>query len=123
MLVDTSVWIDHFRRSDPALAAALDRGDVQCHDFVIGELACGTLPRRDVVLALIQALPRIPGVAHDEAMALVAERRLWGKGLAWIDVSLLAAALIAGVPLWTRDRRLRDVVRDLDLAWEPAQGS
>ena len=40
MLVDTSVWIDHFRRSDPALSDALDRGDVQCHDFVIGELAC-----------------------------------------------------------------------------------
>ena len=91
--------------------------------LVIGELACGTLPRRDEVLALIQALPRIPAVVHDEAMALVAARRLWARGLGWIDVSLFAAALIAGVRLWTRDRRLRDVVRDLDLAWELAQGS
>ena len=123
MLVDTSVWIDHFRRSDPAFAAALDRGDVQCHDFVIGELACGTLPRRHEVLALMQALPRIPAVVHDEAMALLAERRLWGRGLGWIDVNLLAASLIAGVRLWTRDRRLGEVLRDLDLAWEPAQGS
>ena len=123
MLVDTSVWIDHFRRSDAALVAALDRGDVQCLDFVIGELACGTLPRRDELLALIQALPRIPAVGHDEAMALVAERRLWSRGLGWIDVSLLAAALIAGVRLWTRDRRLGEAVRDLNLAWEPAQGA
>jgi predicted nucleic acid-binding protein len=123
MLVDSSVWIDHFRRSDPALVAALDRGDVQCHDFVIGELACGTLQRRDLVLAFIQALPRIPGVTHDEAMALVAERRLWAKGLGWIDVSLVAAALVAGVRLWTRDRRLGEVVRDLDLSWEPSRGS
>ena len=123
MLVDTSVWIDHFRRSDPAIAAALDRGDVQCHDFVIGELACGTLPRRHEVLALMQALPRIPAVVDDEAMALLSERRLWGRGLGCIDVNLLAASLIAGVRLWTRDRRLGDVLRDLDLAWEPAQGS
>lgn len=119
MLVDTSVWIDHFRRSEPALVAALDRGDVQCHDFVIGELACGTLPRREEVLTLVQTLPRIPAVVHDEAMTLIAERRLWGTGLGWVDVSLLAAALIADVRLWTRDRRLRDVVRELNLAWEP----
>jgi predicted nucleic acid-binding protein len=119
MLVDTSVWIDHFRRLDPALVAALDRGDVQCHDFVIGELACGTLPRRDEVLTLVQTLPRIPAVVHDEAMAFIAERRLWGRGLGWVDASLLAAALVADVPLWTRDRRLCDVVRELNLAWEP----
>ena len=50
MLVDTSVWIDHFRLSNPALVAALELGDVECNDFVLGELACGTLRRRDDVL-------------------------------------------------------------------------
>ena len=84
MLVDTSVWIDHFRRSHPALVAALERGNAECHDFVLGELACGTLPRRDEVLTLMQTLPRIVPVAHDEAMALVTERRLWGRGLGWL---------------------------------------
>jgi predicted nucleic acid-binding protein len=69
MLVDTSVWIDHFRRTESALAAALDRGDVHCHDFVIGELACGTLARRDEVLTLLQAVPRLPAVLHRETMA------------------------------------------------------
>jgi predicted nucleic acid-binding protein len=123
MLVDTSVWIDHFRRSDAALVAALDRGDVHCHEFVIGELACGTLPRRDEVLALIRTLPRVPVAVHEETMTLVAERRLWSRGLGWVDVSLLAAAVIAGVRLWTRDRRLHAVVRDLGLAWEPSPAS
>lgn len=120
MLVDTSVWIDHFRRSRPVLVAALDRGDAECHDFILGELACGTLPGRDEVLTLMQTLPRIAPVSHEEAMALVGERRLWGRGLGWIDVGLLAAALVAGVRLWTLDRRLREAAHDLGIDWEPA---
>ena len=120
MLVDTSVWIEHFRRAHPVLVAALERGDAECHDFVLGELACGMLPRRDEVLALLARLPRVAPVAHVEAMTLVSERRLWGRGLGWVDVNLLAAALIAGARVWTLDRRLRDVARDLDVAWEPA---
>jgi predicted nucleic acid-binding protein len=120
LLVDTSVWIDHFRRSQPALVAALDRGDVECHDFVLGELACGILPRRDEVLLLIRTLPRLAVVSHDEAMALVTERRIWGRGLGWIDVNLLAAALVGGARLWTVDRRLKAVARDLGVGWEPS---
>jgi len=119
MLVDTSVWIDHFRRSEPALVSALERGDVECHEYVLGELACGTLPRRDEVLALMATLPRLAPVAHSEAMALVADRRLWGRGLGWIDVGLLGAALVAGARLWTLDRRLNGVARDLGVAWKP----
>jgi len=118
MLVDTSVWIDHFRRPQSALVAALERGDAECHDFVLGELACGVLPRRDEVLTLMRTLPRISPVAYDEAMALVAERRLWGHGLGWVDVNLLAATLVAGARLWTQDRRLQKVAHGLGVAWE-----
>jgi predicted nucleic acid-binding protein len=119
MLVDTSVWIDHFRRSSPALVAALERGDVECHDLVLGELACGTLARRDEILALMQALPRVATVTHGEVMALVSERRLWGRGLGWVDVSLLVAALVAR-GFWTLDRRPRRVAADLSVGREPA---
>jgi predicted nucleic acid-binding protein len=120
MLVDTSVWIEHFRRSQPALVTALERGDVQCHEFVLGELACGSLPRREEVLTLMQTLPRLAAVTHDEAMALVGERRLWARGLGWIDVHLLAAALVGGAGLWTLDRRLRKIAQDLGVGWEPS---
>ena len=119
MLIDTSVWIDHFRQAEPALIAALDRADAQCHDFVLGELACGMLPRRDEILILMQTLPRLAAVSHREAMAFVTERRLWGRGLGWVDVSLLAAALLSGTALWTRDRRLRKAAHDLGIGWEP----
>ena len=110
--------IDHFHRPHFALVTALERGEAECHDFVLGELACGTLPRRDEVLTLMRALPRISPVTHDEALALVAERRLWGRGLGWVDVGLLAATLVAGGRLWTMDRRLRVVAHDLGVAWE-----
>jgi predicted nucleic acid-binding protein len=119
MLVDTSVWIDHFRRSNPALVTALERGEVECHDFVLGEVACGTLPRRDDVLTLMQTLPRIAPVPRGEVMALVSERQLWGRGLGWVDVSLLASALVARAGLWTLDRRLRRMAANLEVAWEP----
>lgn len=118
MLVDTSVWIDHFRRPQSGLVAALEQGEAECHDFVLGELACGAWPRREEVLALMRTLPRIATVARDEAMALLAERRLWGRGLGWVDVNLLAATLVAGARLWTADRRLRTVAHDLGVAWE-----
>jgi predicted nucleic acid-binding protein len=120
MLVDTSIWIEHFRRSHRALLDALERGDAECHDFVLGELACGTLPHREEVLVLMRTLPRIAAVTQDETMALVAERRLWGRGLGWVDVSLLAATLVARAQIWTLDRRLRKVAHDLGVAWEAA---
>jgi predicted nucleic acid-binding protein len=60
MLVDTSVWVDHFRNTNAVLAQHLDAGEVWCHPFVIGELACGNLARRDEVLSLLAALPQVP---------------------------------------------------------------
>lgn len=106
MLVDTSVWIEHLRRRNRSLVAALEQGEVWSHQFVIGELACGNLKRRSEVLALLGALPEAPEVDHHEMLAFVDEHKLTGSGLGWIDVHLLASAALARVPLWTFDRRL-----------------
>lgn len=43
VLVDTSVWIDHFRKGNTHLKEILVTGRVACNPFVIGELACGNL--------------------------------------------------------------------------------
>ena len=111
MLVDTSVWIDHFRRYDWKLAALLDQGQVECHPFVVGELACGTLRQRDEILTLLRVLPEVPVAEHDEALAFVERHQLTGKGIGWIDVHLLASAHLARTSLWTADRRLRAAAR------------
>jgi predicted nucleic acid-binding protein len=116
MLVDTSIWVDHFRRGQPALTMLLEQGAVECHPFVIGELACGGMRRRSDVLALLEALPRVPTVDHDEALAFLDRHSLAGTGLGWVDVHLLASVQLAPTTLWTRDRRLRDAARRLGLS-------
>ena len=107
ILVDTSVWINHLRRGDRVLAAALESGEVVCHDFVIGELACGRLSARAEILELLEALPRAPVVEHAEAISFVERNDLAGIGIGWIDAHLLASARLAALELWTRDARLR----------------
>jgi len=107
ILADTSIWIDHFRRHNDEFGRLLVEGHIVMHHDVIGELACGTLPRRAEVLALLKGLPPIAPARHEEVLALIEKRQLAGKGLGWIDMHLLAAALLAGCQLWTRDARLR----------------
>lgn len=106
ILVDTSVWVEHLRHGDPRLVSLLDGGEVLCHPFVVGELACGNLQRRSEILGLLEQLPRAPLLDHREALALVDSAGLAGTGLGWVDVHLLGAARVAGAGLWTRDRRL-----------------
>ena len=116
MLVDTSVWITHFRRPNMDLEHLLDECRVVMHPFVIGELACGSLGRRHEVLRLIEALPAAPVATHDEVMSFVERQRLHGTGLGWIDVHLLASARLMRQPLWSADRRLREAAVRLGLA-------
>lgn len=110
ILVDTSVWIDHFRKGDAALGEALMNGEVLTHSFVIGELACGNVGNRRQVLELLGELPRAREATHEEVMAMVESRRLMGRGLGYVDVHLLASSLLTrDTRLWTRDKRLAAV--------------
>jgi predicted nucleic acid-binding protein len=106
VLVDTSVWIDHLRRGNARLRGHLEAGEVASHPFVVGELACGNLKAREELLSLMAALPQVPMVEHEEVLAFVEQNRLMGRGLGWIDVHLLASALLAGTSLWTLDKGL-----------------
>jgi len=117
ILVDTSVWVDHLRFGDERLADLLNTGQVLMHPFVRGELACGNLRQRSEILSLLKELPGAT-VAHDEEVLFYIERHeLMGRGIGYIDVHLLAAvALEAGTRLWTRDKRLRKLARELEIA-------
>lgn len=106
VLADTSVWVSHLRDGHEGLRALLEEGVVLCHPFIIGELACGDLVNRTEIISLLCALPQTSVAAHDEVLAFIEARDLAGKGLGYVDVHLLAAAVVTGVPLWTRDRRL-----------------
>jgi hypothetical protein len=121
ILVDTSVWVDHLRRGDTQLAALLESAAVLMHPFVIGEIACGSLADRATVIELLQDLPAALVADVGEVLAFVERQRLYGKGIGYVDVHLLAsAALSGGALLWTRDKRLRAAAQGLGVEFQPA---
>jgi predicted nucleic acid-binding protein len=121
ILVDSSVWIDHFRKADATLAALLASRVVVCHPFVIGELALGLLAKRETVIAALGVLPQAPVVPHADVLAFVERHRLVGRGIGWIDVHLLASTLVGGrMSLWSRDRRLAAAAAERGVAFAAA---
>jgi predicted nucleic acid-binding protein len=108
ILVDTSIWIDHFHHSEAALSALLNEAEVCTHPMIVGELALGSLQDRRMILGLLSALPGTPMATPAEVLAFVEMHALSGVGLSLVDAHLLAALrLSSGDRLWTRDRRLR----------------
>jgi len=121
ILLDTSVWIDHLRSSDVEAVAALQAGLVLTHPFVIGELACGQLKSRTEILTLLAALPQACVAQGQEVLFYIERHSLMGRGIGYIDAHLLAAtALTEGARLWTRDKRLDALARELELAYVKA---
>ena len=119
LLVDTSVWVDHFRRGNHVLSALLLEGRVLCHPFVIGELACGNLKQRSETLSLLHRLPEAPLADSADVLTLVERHRLVGTGLGWIDVHVLSSTLLAHAQLWTLDRPLARTAGRLGLLVTP----
>lgn len=119
-LVDTSVWVDHFRTDSPELRHLLEHDLVMCHPLVIGELACGNMKRRSEALGSLAMLPTTPTVEYDELLTFIETHKLSGQGLGWIDVHLLASAVLDGVTLWTLDQSLRHAAKKLRCHFEPS---
>ena len=115
ILVDTSVWVNHFRDSDQHLEKLLFDGDVLCHNHVIGELACGNIKNRQEIISLLQSLPTAPQIEFQEFLYFVDENKLYGKGIGFVDIHLLASAQLGQIPLWTNDKRLKAAAIELGL--------
>jgi predicted nucleic acid-binding protein len=116
ILADTSVWIDYFRAGLPELAERLRRSVVLMHPFVVGELACGNFSNRDAIFELLQQLRSVTVAEHDEVLSFIRARELYGHGIGYVDAHLLAAAVIEGCQLWTRDKRLHTLAATLGVA-------
>ena len=109
VLVDTSVWVNHLRYGNRGLEALLNDGHVICHPFIVGEIACGDLKNRVEILSLLQALPTATQVEHEEVMMFIEHHRRMGKGLGYVDMHLLASAVVTRIPIWTLDKKLNEV--------------
>ena len=119
VLVDTSVWVRHLRDRDPDLEHLLNSGEVMCHPYIVGELACGNLKNRHEVLLLLQLLPPATRASHGEVLQFIEENQLMGKGLGYIDVHLSASAVLTGAQMWTHDKRLNEANEGLGIRYRP----
>ena len=106
-LVDSSVWIEHFRHADQDLAGLLDAEQVLMHPFVLGELSLGQFRERDSVLQKLRLLEAMPLLPENEVADFVRHFRLWGRGIGWIDCHLMASARDSRSQLLTRDKALK----------------
>ncbi len=117
ILADTSVWIDHFRLKDLKLSELLEANEIIIHSFIIGEIALGSFRQRSVILERLDDLPRLDLASDQEVRYLIEQEKLFSRGIGYVDTQLIASArLKPGTLIWTRDKRLHDVVEQLGLA-------
>jgi len=117
VLVDTSVWIDHFRHTDSILQLLLQEYEVVIHPFVLGELACGNFKNRREIFKLLSNLPIVKTISTDEFFLFLENNRLYGLGLGFVDIHLLASSLVSRCSIYTKDKSLLMVANSLRIAY------
>jgi predicted nucleic acid-binding protein len=120
VLVDTSVWIRFLTGREPyatELDSLLERDEVAGHELVFGELLIGDKGGRRKLLDAYEQIHQANPVPHGDVVAFVRERRLHGQGAGWIDVHLLASAIVGRYRLWTADPRLTTLAEKFDLSY------
>ena len=113
ILVDTSVWVSHLRDGNAELASLLNDGRVLCHPLIVGELACGNLKDRALILSFLQLLPMSIEAEHHEVLSFIENNLLMGKGMGYVDIHLITSAVLTGVPIWTLDKKLAQTADSL----------
>ena len=118
VLVDTAVWVDHFRHGNDHLVRLLLTGLVVCHPHVILELACGMPPDRREVLDRLGDLQRVPLVTYEELLVFMQRGKVFGRGCGMVEIALLAAVKMhSQTRLWTLDKRLNDLAQVFGCAY------
>jgi predicted nucleic acid-binding protein len=115
VIVDTSVWILHFREGSKELSGLLNEGSVLCHPFIIGELACGNLKDRAAILSYLKLLPMSIEAEPEEVLSFIESNHLMGQGIGYVDTHLITSAVLTGVPLWTFDKKLVQIAVSLHI--------
>ena len=106
ILADSSVWINHFRRNDSNLSRLLNQEQIVIHPCIIGELALGQLKHRNQIIHDLQRLPQVSSAADSEILEWIEIRRMFGKGIGWVDAHVLLSCILNEAELWTVDKPL-----------------
>jgi hypothetical protein len=118
VLIDTSIWIDHFNCSDPVLQFLLNEYEAAVHPYVLCELACGNFKNRNKIFELLSHLPSIAEISTDEYFVFLENHKLYGLGLGFVDIHLLASSLISQCSIYTRDKTLLAVANSLKIGYK-----
>ena len=120
VLVDSSVWVGHFKQRNDHLVALLLAEAVVCHPFIVAEVACGTPPGRKAIISMLAELETAPVATQDELLAMLDARQLYGRGCGFVDLSLLASALLGqNTLIWTLDKRFEVLAAQAARAFTP----
>ena len=120
VVVDSCIWVDHFNRHDPSLARLLAEGEVLITETVLGELLVGNLVRRKLTAKSLLQLPRLATPGFDFVLHFLEEFQIFGLGLGWGDLNILATCYEQNIPLYTRDLRLQKAASKLSIAYRPS---
>lgn len=123
VLVDTSVWVAHFRLANETLGSLIAADMVMLHPMILLEIACGTPPQpRLETLANLEALEQAKQATIEEARRLVEQKKLYGLGCGLVDIVLLASTLITpAARLWTLDKNLNALAERFGVAFKPTR--
>ncbi len=119
VLVDTSVWVAHFKNVELMLQKLLQENKVASHPFIIGELACGNLANRAEIISLMQSLPMLDTVEQEELLVFIEQSQMMGTGLGFVDMHLIASAVLADIPICTYDKKLEKACMRLGINYLP----
>lgn len=120
VLADSSIWVAHFKVPNPHLERLLTEGQILCHPYIVGEVACGTPPKRRHFIELLRSLESLPIATHDEVLATLEAHKFYGQGCGYVDLCLVASALISERALiWTLDKALKKVASAVQRSYEP----
>lgn len=121
ILVDTSIWVDHFRNDDAHLATLLSQDALLVHPLIIAEIACGTPPDRARTLSDLAQYRSLSKATVEEVREFIEKHPAFGKGCGVVDIALLVSVCQApNTLIWTRDKRLKALAASLGLAYTPA---
>lgn len=119
VLVDTSVWVAHFRKSNAPFEALLLNDRILCHPLIQIELACGSPPSpRSKTLSYINKLRQATIATPNEILEFIEKHQLQESGCGAIDVSLVASTLLSeNAQLWTLDKSLEKLAVRLGVSY------
>jgi predicted nucleic acid-binding protein len=120
IIADSSIWIDHINKGDSDLGRLLRRRRIVLHPMIVGEVALGSIARREVVLRELSALPQAKPALHAEVMAMIDWLKLFSCGIGYVDAHLIAATRqLPNGKLWTRDKSLHAQAMRLEISFQP----